>query len=46
VINAARLLSLTDSGCVISRKSEEKVMDLAIMHVFEYHAINPEQMTS
>jgi predicted small metal-binding protein len=33
-------------GCVIFGKNEEKVMDMTIMHMFEYHAINPEEMTS
>lgn len=33
-------------SCVIFGKSEEKIMDMTIMHMFEYHAINPEEMTS
>lgn len=33
-------------SCVIFGKSKEKVMDKTIMHMFEYHAINPGEMTS
>lgn len=35
-----------DCNCVIFGDNEEKVMDNAIAHMFEYHAINPEEMTS
>jgi predicted small metal-binding protein len=31
---------------VIFGKSEKKVMDKTIIHMFEYHAINPGEMTS
>ena len=31
---------------VIFGKSEKKVMDKIIIHMFEYHAINPGEMTS
>ena len=31
---------------VIFGKSKEKVMDMTIIHMFEYHAINPGEMTS
>ena len=35
-----------DCDYVIFGNSEEKVVDIAILHMFEYHAINPEEMTS
>jgi predicted small metal-binding protein len=35
-----------DCNCVISGSSEKKVMDKTIIHMFEYHAINPEEMTT
>ncbi len=35
-----------DCGCVISGNSEKKVMQKTIMHMYEYHAINPEEMTT
>ncbi len=35
-----------DCNCVIHDDSEEKVIDKTIMHIFEYHAINPEEMTT
>lgn len=35
-----------DCNCVIPGRSEKKVMDMTILHMFEYHAINPEEMTT
>lgn len=35
-----------DCGCVIFGKSSEKVMNTMIVHMYEYHAINPEEMTT
>ncbi len=35
-----------DCNCVIFGSSEENTMDNTIMHMFEYHAINPEEMTT
>lgn len=35
-----------DCNCVIFGMSEEKVMDESMTHMYEYHAINPEEMTS
>lgn len=32
--------------CVICEDSEEKVLNMTIMHMFEYHAINPKEITS
>jgi predicted small metal-binding protein len=32
--------------CVIFGKSEEKVMHTMVMHMYEFHAINPEEMTT
>lgn len=32
--------------CVIFGKSEEKVMHTMVTYMYEYHAINPEEMTS
>jgi len=32
--------------CIIFGKSEEKVMDAMIIHMYEYHAIFPEEMTT
>jgi predicted small metal-binding protein len=32
--------------CIIFGMSERKVMDETIVHMFEYHAIDPEEMTS
>lgn len=33
-------------NCVIFGMSEKKVMDESIVHMFEYHAIDPREMTS
>jgi predicted small metal-binding protein len=35
-----------DCNCVILGDSEEDVGDKTISHMFKYHAINPEEMTS
>jgi predicted small metal-binding protein len=35
-----------DCDCVISGISEKKVVDETITHMYEYHAINPEEMTT
>jgi predicted small metal-binding protein len=35
-----------DCDSVISENSEKKVMQKTIMHMFEHHAINPEEMTT
>lgn len=35
-----------DCNYVIFGNSEEKLVDITILHMFEYHAINPEEMTS
>jgi predicted small metal-binding protein len=35
-----------DCSYVIFGNSEEKVVDITILHMFEHHAINPEEMTS
>jgi predicted small metal-binding protein len=35
-----------DCNCVISGMSETQVMDMTVSHMFEYHAINPEEMTT
>lgn len=35
-----------DCNCVIFGNSQERVVDKTISHMFEYHAINPEEMTS
>jgi len=35
-----------DCNCVIFGLNEKKAMDETIIHMFEYHAINPEEMTS
>jgi predicted small metal-binding protein len=35
-----------DCNYVIFGSSERKTMDKAIMHMFEYHAINQEEMTT
>lgn len=33
-------------NCIIFGMSERKVMDETIIHMFEYHAIDPKEMTS
>jgi predicted small metal-binding protein len=33
-------------NCIIFGRSERKVMDETIVHMFEYHAIDPKEMTS
>jgi predicted small metal-binding protein len=35
-----------DCNCVIFGMSENKVMNETIVHMFEYHAIDPREMTS
>jgi predicted small metal-binding protein len=35
-----------DCNRVIFGRSEKKTMDKTIMHMFEYHAIKPEEMTT
>jgi predicted small metal-binding protein len=35
-----------DYDCVIFGMNEKKVMDETIMHLFQYHAINPKEITS
>jgi predicted small metal-binding protein len=35
-----------DCDCVMSGATEEDVMKEAIEHIWEYHAIKPEEMTS
>ena len=35
-----------DCNCVIFGMTEKRVMDETIIHMFEYHAINPQEMTS
>jgi predicted small metal-binding protein len=35
-----------DCNCVILGINEKKVIDATILHMFEYHAINPKEMTS
>jgi predicted small metal-binding protein len=35
-----------DCNCVIFGSSEENIVDKTIRHMFEYHAINPEEITS
>jgi predicted small metal-binding protein len=35
-----------DCNCIIFGMNEKKVMDKTIIHMFEYHAINPQEMTS
>lgn len=35
-----------DCNCVVLGDSEEKAFDKTISHMDEYHAINPEEMTS
>jgi len=33
-------------NCIILGMNENKVMDETIVHMFEYHAIDPKEMTS
>jgi len=35
-----------DCNCIIYGINEEKVIDNTVIHMFEYHAIKPEEMTS
>jgi predicted small metal-binding protein len=35
-----------DCNCTIYGISEERVIDNTIMHMFEYHAIEPDEMTT
>jgi len=35
-----------DCNCVIFGMNEKEVMDETIVHMFEYHAINRQEMTS
>ncbi|HYZ58113.1 MAG TPA: DUF1059 domain-containing protein [Nitrososphaeraceae archaeon] len=35
-----------DCECSIFGESEDKVKDTMITHIYEYHAINPEEMTT
>ena len=35
-----------DCGCVVNAATEEDVMKKAIEHMWEYHAIKQEEMTS
>jgi hypothetical protein len=35
-----------DRDCIIFEMSENKVVHEAIVHMFEFNAINPEEMTS
>ena len=35
-----------DCNCIIYGNTAEKVLDETFMHMFEYHAINPEEMTT
>jgi predicted small metal-binding protein len=35
-----------DCNCVVFGMNEKEVMDETIVHMFEYHAINPQEMTS
>jgi predicted small metal-binding protein len=35
-----------DCNCIIYGNTADKVMDEIFMHMFEYHAINPEEMTT
>jgi predicted small metal-binding protein len=34
-----------DCNCIIYGNTEEKVANETFLHMFEYHAINPEEMT-
>jgi predicted small metal-binding protein len=35
-----------DCNCIIFGNSEETAMDTMTIHMYEYHAINPEEMTT
>ena len=35
-----------DCNCIIYGNTEEKVANETFLHMFEYHAINPEEMTT
>ncbi|MGI0042842.1 MAG: DUF1059 domain-containing protein [Nitrososphaeraceae archaeon] len=35
-----------DCNCIIYGNTAEKVVDETFMHMFEYHAINPDEMTT
>jgi len=35
-----------DCDCIIYGNTAEKVVDETFMHMFEYHAINPNEMTT
>lgn len=35
-----------DCNCTIYGINEERVIDNMVIHMFEYHAINPEEMTT
>jgi predicted small metal-binding protein len=35
-----------DCNCTIYGISEERTIDNTVIHMFEYHAINPEEMTT
>jgi predicted small metal-binding protein len=35
-----------DCDCTVFGSSEKKTMDKAMTHMFEHHAINPEEMTT
>ncbi len=35
-----------DCNCVIFGMNAKEVMDETILHMFEYHAVNPQEMTS
>ena len=35
-----------DCNCTIYGISEERVIDNTIIHIFEYHAIKPDEMTT
>ena len=35
-----------DSDCIIYGNTTEKVADETFLHMYEYHAINPEEMTT
>jgi predicted small metal-binding protein len=35
-----------DCDCIIYGNTAEKVVDGTFMHMFEYHAINPNEMTT
>jgi len=35
-----------DCNCIMYGNSGEKVVDMTIIHMFEYHAINQDEMTT